>query len=220
VLRAEQLAAVGQLAAGVAHEVRNPLTAIKMLVPDVREEAGRSLADADLEVIEHEIRRIERSLKTFLDFARPPRLVRAPNDLGVLIEQTLTLLQGRTARQHVEVVFRKPAEPIMAAVDAEQLKQVLVNLALNSLDVMPRGGKLEIELKRTAGEVEVSMHDTGAGIAPELLPRLFQPFVSSKETGLGLGLVVSRRIVEDHGGRLWGENAPSGGALFTFRLAG
>jgi signal transduction histidine kinase len=220
VLRAEQLAAVGQLAASVAHEIRNPLTTIKMLIQGVREEVSvRALSPADLEVIESEVRRIERSLKTFLDFARPPRLERAPLDLVTLVEQTLGLIRGRAAKQHVVLAFRRPDGPVPVEADGEQLRQVLVNLMLNALDALPRGGRLEIDL-RNGGEreIEVSVEDSGPGIAPEMMPRLFTPFASTKETGLGLGLVVSRRIVEDHGGRLWAVNRPEGGARFTFRL--
>ena len=220
VLRAEQLAAVGQLAASVAHEIRNPLTTIKMLVQGVREDlATRSLSPSDLQVIEAEVRRIERSLKTFLDFARPPRLERVPLDLVALVEQTLGLVRGRAAKQHVTLELRRPDGPVPVEADGEQLRQVLVNLMLNALDALPRGGRLEVSLRPGgAGEVEVDVEDSGPGIAPEMLPRLFTPFASSKETGLGLGLVVSRRIVEDHGGRLWASNRPEGGARFTFRL--
>ncbi|MBI1913350.1 MAG: hypothetical protein HYS12_01115 [Planctomycetes bacterium] len=246
VLRAEQLAAVGQLAASVAHEIRNPLTTIKMLIQGVLSDFRSQIADcrledqdrgktpavsqseicnlkseipvADLEVIESEVRRIERSLKTFLDFARPPRLERAPLDLVGLVEQTLGLVRGRAAKQHVALAFRRPDAPVPALADGEQLRQVLVNLMLNALDALPRGGRLEVGLLPGEGEIEVSVEDSGPGITPEMMPRLFTPFASSKETGLGLGLVVSRRIVEDHGGRLWASNRPEGGARFTFRL--
>lgn len=218
-LRAEQLAAVGQLAAGVAHEVRNPLTSIKMLVQAGGESGAAGLAGEDLAVVEREIRRIERSLQTFLDFARPPRLERKPHDLNPLIERMLDLIRGRAHKQRIALDYRPPAAPIVGDVDAEQLHQVLINLALNALDVMPHGGRLHVGLERSAdGAAEIALSDTGPGIADTLLPRLFEPFVSGKETGLGLGLVVSRRIVEDHGGTLRGGNRREGGARFAIRL--
>jgi signal transduction histidine kinase len=220
VLRAKQLAAVGQLAAGVAHELRNPLTAIKMLVQSSRDDMQqRGLAAEDLETIELEIRRLERCLQTFLDFARPPKMECHTIDLVREVEQVLTLLAGRARKQQVELKFSRPGAPVLIDADGAQLRQVLINLCLNSLDVMPRGGLLELAIRQEArGQVEVDVIDTGPGIAAEVLPRLFEPFVSSKETGLGLGLVVSRRIAEDHGGSLWGRNRPQGGACFTLRL--
>src|SRR5207247_7099930 len=111
-----------------------PLTTIKMLIQGVREEIGvRALSPADLEVIESEVRRIERSLKTFLDFARPPRLERAPLDLVCLVEQTLGLLRGRAAKQHVALGFRRPDAPVAVEADGEQRRRVSVNLRLRHI---------------------------------------------------------------------------------------
>jgi signal transduction histidine kinase len=220
VLRAEQLAAVGRLAAGVAHEVRNPLTSIKMLVQTGREEAvARGLPAEDLHVIELEIRRIERSLQSFLDFARPPKLQRTTLDLGPLAEHVVSLIRGRAAKQNVDIHLERPDRPLPAEADGDQLRQVLVNLVLNALDVMPHGGALTVRLRGPEnGWAELSVHDSGPGIAAAIQPRLFEPFVSDKETGLGLGLSVSRRIAEGHGGTLRGSNRPEGGACFVVRL--
>ena len=224
ILRAEQLAAVGQLATGVAHELRNPLTSIKLLVQTNREEAEmRGTPAEDLVVIEKEIRRMERSLQNFLDFARPPMPDRRHMDLTEVIEQTLALVGGRARKQHVEVRFAPRLAPVPVDADAEQIQQVLVNLTLNALDVMPRGGVLELDVGQTHTPdgrtwLEVKVMDSGPGITDDMKPRLFQPFVSSKETGLGLGLVISRRIADSHGGALVGGNRPGGGAYFTLRL--
>jgi len=220
VLRADQMAAVGQMAAGVAHELRNPLTSIKMLVQANREEAeARGLPAEDLEMIEQEIRRMERCLQTFLDFARPPKPERRPVSLATLVERTFALVEGRARKQHVTLHFTHPTVPAIVETDTDQMQQLLVNLALNALDAMPRGGSLEVSLGAPVhGQIELRVHDTGPGISPDLLPRLFEPFVSSKETGLGLGLVVSRRIAESHGGNLWVTNPPHGGACFVLRL--
>lgn len=218
VLRAEQLAAVGQLAAGVAHEIRNPLTAIKMLV-QVGHTAGSQLPPEDFEVIEREIRRMEQSLQTFLDFARPPKPRRSPTDLVGLVNATFDLIRGRAAKQKVTLHFDAPNRPAVYTADPEQLRQVLVNLTLNALDVMPSGGELRVRLTAIPGQpVVLEVNDTGPGIPVELEPRLFQPFMSSKETGLGLGLVISRRIVEDHGGRLVAANRAATGACFIVTL--
>jgi two-component system, NtrC family, sensor histidine kinase HydH len=220
VRRAERLAAVGQLAAGVAHEIRNPLTSINLLIQTSRRDpAAGGLSTEDLELIEHEIQRLERSVQTFLDYARPPKLQRSACDLVALIRRTLSLVRGRAEGQNVELQFAEPAVPMVLDVDAEQLQQVLVNLVLNALDAMPNGGKLEMAATfNQAKGVEIIVSDTGPGVAPEVRSRLFEPFATDKETGLGLGLVVSRRIVEDHGGTITEEGGLGGGARFAVRL--
>ncbi len=216
VLRADQLAAVGQLAAGVAHEIRNPLTSIKLLVQAGQQEGGE-VGGEDLRVIEGEVRRMERSLNTFLEFARPPKLQRTAVPLGPLVAGVFGLLRVRAERQRVELAVDLPAVVVVAA-DPEQLRQVLVNLGLNALDAMPAGGLLRVSVRTRPGQVAVAVTDTGPGIPAAMLPRLFTPFTSTKDTGLGLGLVISRRIVEDHGGTLTAANRPSGGAEFLVRL--
>jgi two-component system sensor histidine kinase HydH len=173
----------------------------------------------DLRLVEQEIRRVERSLQMFLDFARPPKPERRPLDLTTAVERAFGLISGRAAQQKVTLRFTKPEGAIVVEADADQIQQLLVNLTLNALDAMPCQGELRIELGHTAdGQIELRVLDTGQGITPQMLPRLFEPFVTTKETGAGLGLAVSRRIVEDHGGKLWAENRPEGGACFTCRL--
>jgi signal transduction histidine kinase len=216
VLRAEQLAAVGQLAAGVAHEIRNPLTSIKLLVQAGLEDGGQpGLAIEDLRVIEDEVRRMERSLRTFLDFARPPKLERRPIDVTEVVRAVAGLVRGRADKQRVELRVAAPADPVSLTADRDQLPQVVVNLALNALDAMPAGGVMTLAVRRrTDRRVEVEVADTGPGVGKDILPRLFQPFVSGKDTGLGLGLAVSKRIVADHEGTITAANRPGSGASF------
>lgn len=219
VRRNERLAAVGQLAAGVAHEVRNPLTsAILLLETSRKDPTCGGLTDDDLELVEQELHRIERSLQTFLDFARPPRIERADCDAITIARDTLALVRGRAESQHVTVALKSVSDRCWLLADAEQLKHVLLNLVLNSFDAMPHGGALDLAVSTQDGCVVFTVSDTGTGISPELLPRLFEPFVTGKETGIGLGLMMSKRIVEDHGGIITGQNRPEGGAKFLVQI--
>jgi signal transduction histidine kinase len=219
VLRAEQLAAVGQLAAGVAHEIRNPLASIKMLAQAGLEAGDDRLTADDLRVIEAEVRRMERSLQTFLDFARPPKMERRPTDLAGVVRGVADLIRGRAEKQRVAVRLDLPPGGVTVTADAEQLRQVFLNLCLNALDAMPTGGALTLHVRpRPPGRVEVEVADTGPGIARGMMPRLFEPFASGKDTGLGLGLVISKRIVDDHAGTIAAANRPGGGASFFVTL--
>jgi signal transduction histidine kinase len=219
-VRAEQMAAIGQVAAGVAHELRNPLTSIKGLVQvNLREADARGLPAEDLRIIEHEVRRMERTLQTFLDFARPPRPDRRRLDLTEVVDRVYALVGGRARKQQVALRFSHTDGPTWVDGDQDQLQQLLLNLVLNALDAMPHGGAVEVELRPSRdGFTEVLVRDTGPGIAPHILPKVFETFVSNKETGIGLGLPVSRRIAEDHGGSLTAYNLPAGGACFAIRL--
>jgi signal transduction histidine kinase len=217
-LRAEQLAAVGQLAAGVAHEVRNPLVAIKLLIEAAL--AGGELTADDLRVIHGEVRRLERAAQGLLDFARPAPPRREAADLRAVVGSAVDLVRGRAGLQNVRVEVVTPADPVVAAVDVGQIQGVLVNLLLNALDAMPGGGRVTMGLGRTDGAVMLTVRDTGPGIRADVLPRLFEPFASTRDTGTGLGLHVSRRVVREHGGDLSGANDPGGGAVFTITLPG
>lgn len=218
-LRAEQLAAVGQLAAGVAHEIRNPLTGMKLLVEAALRPGHRSaLTEEDLRVIHGEIVRLEETVEHFLSFARLPPPRRQVGDLREALPRPLELVRPRAIRQGVQIEVDAPGQPLRAELDPGQMHTVLVNLLFNALDAMPRGGKLRVSLQAEGDECLLRVWDTGPGIAPEMIDRLFTPFASTKPTGTGLGLSLVRRIVEEHGGRIRGENLPEGGACFTIAL--
>ncbi len=218
-LRAEQLAAVGQLAASVAHEVRNPLTSIKLLVgASLRPHKRKSLNDEDLRVIHAEVVRLEQTVQDFLDFARPPALRRAPCDLRQVVTQATELVQARARQQGVGLDVECPDRAVAADVDRSQLCNVLVNLLINALDAMPRGGCLEVSLGADRAGVRLAVADSGPGIPAEMMSRLFTPFASGKPTGTGLGLSISRRVVEEHGGEIRAANRREGGACFTVTL--
>jgi signal transduction histidine kinase len=219
-LRAEQLAAVGQLAAGVAHEVRNPLTSVKLLVEvALRSENRKPLTLDDLRVIHREVDRLEQTAQGLLDFARPPAPHRSACDLRGLVTQAAALIQARARQQRVEIDLHLPEHEVVENVDPGQFRTVLINLFLNALDAMPQGGRLEVRMEASpVTGVKVRVLDSGAGIAPEVERCLFTPFVSTKPTGTGLGLSISHRIVEEHGGKLIASNRPEGGACFEIAL--
>lgn len=233
VLRSDQLAAVGQLAAGVAHELRNPLMPMKMLVQAAVERGdGIGLSGRPLRVVEQEILRMEKSIQDFLDFARPPSLEITEFDLRHMIEQTMDLVSSRADQQQVEIYEEIPRDPVMLQADASQVRQVLLNLLLNSLDALRDGGLIELRVSfeqpssadprgavpNRTDWVAIHVRDSGAGLSPPVLERVFEPFMSTKETGTGLGLSICRRIVEAHHGVIRATNHPAGGALFSVYL--
>jgi signal transduction histidine kinase len=246
-LQAEQLAAVGQLAAGMAHELRNPLTSMKALVQMAQySDETPVLEGHDLQILQEEIDRMSVLIESFLEYARPPQLERSPVELVTFCEQTLELISARAMQKGVQVSAHL-GPPLLAEVDARQLRQVLLNLFENALDAMPGGGHLWVELRRadsppllpqvdpwtafeesrsrrtqgTARALEPSagfailVADNGCGLPESLGDNIFQPFVSTKETGLGLGLSICRRIVQAHGGEINCGRLPSGGAVFV-----
>jgi signal transduction histidine kinase len=237
VLRAEQLAAVGQLAAGMAHELRNPLMAMKVLVQAAAagdDPAG--LCGRDLTVLDDEISRLERLLQTFLDFARPPEPEKRLIDVQQILEATVGLVAGRAARQGVCIHSDPPQTPVFVEADVGQVRQVVLNLLLNALDVLPGGGTVWVEISKAdkgkdgqevkeggsfstrAAWLVLRVADNGPGLPAKLGQHIFEPFVSTKETGLGLGLSICRRIIEAHGGEITAADRPGGGAVFTVRL--
>jgi signal transduction histidine kinase len=220
-LRAEQLSAVGQLAASVAHEVRNPLTSVKLLVESaLRDGDPTQLTREDLNVIHDEVVRLEQTVQSFLDFARLPSPRRQVSDLRETLSHSVELVRARARQQSVEIVVHCPDSPVLANVDRGQISTVLVNLFLNSLDAMPQGGRLEADLEAGPGcTARLSVEDSGPGFSPEIAERLFTPFASTKPTGTGLGLSISKRIIEEHGGRLTAGNRANGGARLGIELS-
>ncbi|MFO0970461.1 MAG: ATP-binding protein [Gemmataceae bacterium] len=219
-LRAEQLSLVGQLAAGVAHEIRNPLTGIKMLVEAAaRPNTPRPLNGDDLQVIVREVRRLEQTVQGFLNFARLPRPKTAPCALQAIIRDACDLAQGRANEQRVNLTMHMPDEPVIVTVDADQIQTVLVNLIMNALDAVGRDGRIELRLDAPEnGAVRLSISDSGPGIPAEIQNKLFQPFTTTKPNGTGLGLYLSARILDEHHGSIAARNLPEGGSRFTIAL--
>jgi signal transduction histidine kinase len=225
--QAEKLAAAGQLAAGIAHEIRNPLAAVKTIVFALQSElAPGDARRADFEIMGEEIEQMERAIQRFLDFARPQEPVFALVSMRQALANAAALLSRQAQEQGVELAVRAETDLVVRA-DRRQLEQVFVNLMLNALQVMPDGGRLSAVLRqdhRPAGGgergewVEAEIADTGPGIPEPLLARIFDPFVTGRAGGVGLGLAIVRQIVGQHQGRISVRNQPAGGAAFTLRL--
>ncbi len=231
ILRAEQLAAVGQLAAGLAHELRNPLTSLKTIL----QLAGSpsDLTQRDLAVLKQEMTRLESAVQSLLDFARPPQPTKRCVDLGMLIEQSVELVVRHAQHKEVLVVWQSPQSPLWVMADSSQMRQVILNLLVNALDAAPIGGIVELEAtgdsdapavwKQSAGptwqpQATLQVRDNGPGLPAKLGRRIFEPFVSTKEAGIGLGLSICSRIVEAHGGTITADNGPAQGAIFTVQV--
>ena len=219
-IRSERLSSVGRLAASVAHELRNPLTSVKLLLQNALRKRKMELLSQDkLELILDEVSRMESTIEGLLDFSRVRPLQAETHDVQEIIDRAFNLVAGQVEQTGVEIKFKKPIATVLIHVDKELIHQVFVNLFLNAIESMPQGGTLHVLVALKDEErVSVAFLDTGPGIAKEILECLFEPFSTTKERGTGLGLAISRQIIDHHSGLLTAENAPGGGALFTVVL--
>jgi two-component system, NtrC family, sensor histidine kinase HydH len=214
------------MAAGLAHEVRNQLNALQLHVQILEQELGERLSDAGSEALDrlHRMTRaldeLDDFLSEFLRLAHPPPVIPETIALAPLLRELVTFLGPEFAARGValETDLARGADETRA--DGPQLKRALLNLALNALSATPKGGRVTIETRRREGTTRIAVRDTGSGIAPELRPHLFEPFVVGRPGGVGLGLPIASRIVEQHGGRIEVESTPGRGSVFTVVLPG
>ena len=228
----DRLAALGEMAAGLAHEIRNPLAAIKgatqYLDPSKLPGDDREF----LEIIVEEVNRLNGVVSQFLDYSRPLKSNLVPGDVNDILERTFKLLSGDVP-PGIEVQLDLSGDLPRVSCDAEQLKQVFLNLALNAVQAMPRGGKLTVSTRRSRDElavwrdapgrsdsVDVRFRDTGEGIPEEARESIFVPFYTTKEKGTGLGLAICQRIVKAHQGTIGVRSPPGGGAEFFIVIPG
>jgi len=220
-IQAEKLAAMGQMLAGVAHELNNPLTAVLGVTELLRERVGTDEATKrQLELTHRQARRAARIVQNLLEFSRPAALQKKPLDLNAIIDRTLQLQEHSLRRNNVAVDFRGDASlpPVMG--DANQLIQVFLNLVSNAEHAIREvrdSGRIHIRLARTGEKILVIVQDDGVGIRPEALPKLFDPFYTTKRPagGTGLGLSICLSIIREHGGTIEAEVLPGGGSAFT-----
>ena len=225
IARQEKLASLGSLAAGVAHEIRNPLTAIRFRLFSLRKALPGSASESeDAAVIASELDRLERIVNDFLRFARPsePELVSLPAQR--LLKEVVDLMQPQLAKSGIELKL-EDSDPLWIRADTHQIKQVMINLIQNAGESLKGDGSITLRVRRERtplrsrnGFVAVEVSDTGGGVPKELEERLFDPFFTTKEGGTGLGLPIAARIVEKHGGVIRYRTNSDGGATFSVVL--
>ena len=217
---AERLATVGRLAAGVAHEVGNPLAGILGYLSLARMKAPSPELKDYLERIDQEVQRIDRIVRGLLDLGRPETSSPLPVEVGTVVETCVRLV--RAAPELTGVTVALDLEPgVVARAETGPLSQILINLLLNAAQAMGGQGRVEVLSRRAGDVVQVLVVDAGPGISSEVMARLFEPFFTTKgRQGTGLGLAVSQRLARGMGGSLTAENVAEGGARFTVTLPG
>jgi signal transduction histidine kinase len=207
------------IARGVAHEFKNPLNAIALRLEVLRARVSEEVpgAEADIDVLAQEVTRLDRVVKTFLDLSRPVALDRQEVQVSDLVTEILTLVEPEASCSGV-ILEWEPVEDVAISADADLLRHALLNVVRNALDAMPGGGHLRVSAKRSGDRCEISVSDTGPGIPDELRQRIFEPFYSTKESGSGIGLAMTTRVLQMHGGSVDFESVPGQGTTFCLRL--
>ena len=223
ILRSERLAALGRLAAGVAHEMNNPLSGILLFTQSLLKRTNKDPSiQEDLKIVEQEIIRCSHIVRSLLDFARETKPKKVPTQVNQVIENTLSLVENQADFHNILIIKEFDSSIPMIALDANQMQQVLMNIILNAADAMPNGGTLTVKSSLSLEDnfVEVRIADAGCGIPKEMIDRIYDPFFTTKESkkGTGLGLAVSYGIIKKHQGFILVESEEGKGTTFTIRL--
>jgi signal transduction histidine kinase len=227
--RAERSALAGRFAAGIAHEIRNPLSFINLTIDFLRHkfppaaEAMRAEYEKLCDSMKEEIERLNRLVSDFLSYGRPARLKLRELDARQLADEVIGLVRAKAEQQSVQLAVREESNDGQThdtrfQGDAEQLKTCFSNLAINAVQAMPKGGSLTITIHPHEANIRVEFADTGTGIAPESLEHIFEPYFSTKDTGTGLGLALTKKLIEDHGGQIMVNSEVGVGTIFTVIL--
>jgi len=223
-LSAERLASVGKLAASVAHEMRNPLSSMKMWLYSIRKTTSSDPAlDRKLGILSEEINRLESIVRNFLEFSRPPAVKLQPCSVLQVMEKTLEIVHPWLDTKNIRVLQDHAHDLPQVRADPEQLKQVFANLLDNAAAAMPGGGEISISSSAEADGagcpwIAVRIRDTGPGIPDDVRARMFEPFFTTKDDGTGLGLCIAANIMVRHGGQLILESSTSRGTTFAVRV--
>jgi signal transduction histidine kinase len=216
--RTDRLSTLGELSAGMAHEIRNPLGSIRGTAEILKDGVDPDDPRHEFaEILVKEVDRLNRVLEDFLRFARQTPLEQGRFDLNAVVREVLDLTRRQAERSDVAVIVTLGELPLLTG-DGGQLRQALLNLVLNALQAMPQGGQLTVTTHRADGQAEVMVADSGPGIPAGEEERIFKTFVTTRPDGTGLGLPISQRIVISHGGQLTLRNHPGKGATFTIAL--
>src|ERR1039457_5823602 len=217
---ADRLSAISKINSGVAHEVKNPLNAILLHVEVARSKLSKGDTDVaeQMEIISREILRLDRVVRTFLDFTRPVELQLDNVPMQDLVREIVELAQPQTAAANIQVSVRQEAEGVEVRVDRDLLKQAMLNIVVNAMQAMPDGGELSFEASATKDTAELRISDTGTGIPAELRDKIFRLYFSTKKEGSGIGLAMTFRIVQIHDGTIDFTSEPGKGTTFVIRL--
>jgi two-component system sensor histidine kinase HydH len=219
ILRADALATLGQMAAHMAHEIRNPLSIIRGAVQRLSSSPARREADHELlSFLPEEVDRLDQIVSRYLDFARVEPLNLVDVDLGALAKETLSMARQELADRGVRVEIRAPERMSPVRLDRSKIKQALLNLLLNAAQAMPQGGEVRVAVSTTKKWIQLDVSDTGVGISGHELNKIFQPFYTTKEKGSGLGLAIVAKVVDDHRGRIQVRSQPNRGTTFSILL--
>ncbi len=216
-----RLASLGRLAAGVAHEIRNPLSSIKGFATYFKERYRDNPDDQKTsEIMIHEVDRLNRVITQLLEFARPPVIQKKRASLQSLIQRSLKMIERQASAKEIQVLSHLPSEIKETHLDPDGINQVLLNLYLNAIEAMEQGGTLSVSLSRELGSpwVKIMVSDTGSGISKEDLEHVFDPYFTTKQTGTGLGLAIVHKIIEAHKGEVRAESEIGRGTTVTVLL--
>jgi len=219
---ATRLAAISRLTGGVAHEIKNPLNAIALRLELLR--AHLSEPDAamagEIDILAREVLRLDRVVKTFLDFSRPLDVHLQDLDLGVLAREVTEFITPQAKLANIEVDFTAPSDPTPIRGDSDLLKQAILNLETNAMDAMSAGGRLRIWVEKAGDNLVLEVSDTGPGIPPELRDKVFQLYFTTKLGGSGIGLAMTYRAVQLHNGTISFKSEAASGTTFRLEFPG
>ena len=216
-VRTEKLYAIGEFSAGVAHEIKNPLTSIKMLMQTIKHKK-HPLSAKDFGIIEGEVNRIDNIVKEFLAFARPEKIEKTGVNINGVLEEVITVTRPQIERTQIHLVEKlSPSLPLING-SHDALKQAFLNLVLNAVQAMDGGGTLNIGTAADNGTLSVVIKDTGVGIPKKYLKKVFDPFFTTKEEGTGMGLALTYNIINDHSGKIEIDSTPGMGTTVKVQL--